>query len=128
MGDLNAKHNRAVWVDVPVADLERAKTFYAAVLGCEVWIQEHEGTAFGVLEHENGNGGCLMVQPGEAGASSGLLGYFNAEGRIRDAVAAVAANGGEVQQDVHVIGAHGCRAIVLDSEGNRIALHSGVDA
>ena len=29
---------------------------------------------------------------------------------------------------IHPIGPHGFRAIILDSEGNRIALHSEVDA
>jgi predicted enzyme related to lactoylglutathione lyase len=39
-------------------------------------------------------------------------------------VSKVASNGGTVRQDVHVIGPHGRRAIVLDSEGNQVALHS----
>ncbi len=128
MGDFNAKHNRAVWFDVPVVDLERARTFYAGVLGVEVFVEEHEGFAFGVLDHENGNGGCLVPKADEVTAAAGILVYFNAEGRIRDAVAKVGELGGEVLQDVHVIGPHGCRAIVVDSEGNRIALHSSVDA
>jgi predicted enzyme related to lactoylglutathione lyase len=50
------------------------------------------------------------------------------DGRIRDAVAQVERHGGKVMQAVHTIGPHGCRAIVLDSEGNRIALHSTRDA
>ncbi|HEV3149059.1 MAG TPA: hypothetical protein VGZ24_10465 [Chthoniobacterales bacterium] len=37
---------------------------------------------------------------------------------------AARANGGKVLQDKHQIGPHGFRAIVVDSEGNRIALHS----
>ena len=53
---------------------------------------------------------------------------MNVDGRIRDAVAQVERHGGVVMQAVHTIGPHGCRAIVLDSEGNRIALHSTRDA
>ena len=37
---------------------------------------------------------------------------------------AVAAAGGQVLKATHAIGPHGYRAIVLDSEGNRVALHS----
>jgi predicted enzyme related to lactoylglutathione lyase len=33
-----------------------------------------------------------------------------------------------VLEPTHGIGPHGFRAIVLDSEGNRIALHSSTDA
>lgn len=41
--------------------------------------------------------------------------------------AKVAPNGGKVTEPVHAIGPHGFRALMLDSEGNRIALHSSVD-
>ena len=58
----------------------------------------------------------------------GILVYMNVEGRIRDAVAQVEKLGGKVLEPTHPIGPHGFRAIVLDSEGNRIALHSSVDA
>ena len=34
------------------------------------------------------------------------------------------ADGGQVVKTKHAIGPHGYRAIVLDSEGNRVALHS----
>jgi uncharacterized protein len=36
--------------------------------------------------------------------------------------------GGKVVKPVHSIGPHGFRAVILDSEGNRIALHSTRDA
>jgi len=36
--------------------------------------------------------------------------------------------GGKILEDTHAIGPHGFRAILLDSEGNRIAVHSVVDA
>jgi len=67
-----------------------------------------------------------LYSPGEGNAPStaGPLIYLSAEGRLPDAVLAVTANNGQVLQDVHPIGPHGFRAIVLDSEGNRIALHA----
>jgi len=30
MSDMNSLHNRAVWFDIPVANLDRASAFYAA--------------------------------------------------------------------------------------------------
>lgn len=36
MSDLNSRHNRVVWCDIPVADLERASAFYRAVLATGV--------------------------------------------------------------------------------------------
>jgi predicted enzyme related to lactoylglutathione lyase len=126
MSDFNSKHNRAVWFDIPVANLDRAAAFYAAVLGVGVTKEEFNRFSLGVIEHKEGNGGCLVKSPDEISAV-GVMIYLNVNGRIRDAVAKVRTHGGGVIEDVHPIGPHGFRAIVLDSEGNRIALHSETD-
>lgn len=128
MSDYNSKHNRVVWVDIPVADLDRAITFYSAVLGVAVVKQSFPGMEFAVFHHEDGNGGCLVVQPKEVASDRGILVYMNVHGRIKDAVSKVRQHGGSVTQEIHGIGPHGFRAIVVDSEGNRIALHSQTDA
>jgi predicted enzyme related to lactoylglutathione lyase len=39
----------------------------------------------------------------------------------------VVPHGGTVLNPSHAIGTHGFRAIILDSEGNRVALHSMTD-
>jgi len=127
MSDANALKNLMVWADIPVTDLDRAAAFYAAVLALKVSKESFGGSAFGLLEHSDGNGGCLVPQPEEVSAV-GMLVYFNVDGRIRDAVAKVPAMGGQVLKPVHPIGPHGFRAIVLDSEGNRLALHATQDA
>lgn len=128
MSDYNSTHNRAVWFDIPVADLDRACTFYGTVLAIEVQKIETPEFRMGVLDHKEGNGGCLFVNPEEISSTGGLLVYMNAEGRIRDAVSKATEHGGKIVQDTHPIGEHGFRAVLLDSEGNRIALHSSVDA
>ena len=127
MSNPSTLHNRAVWMDIPVADLDRAGRFYGAVLGIAIHPVEMQGFKFSVLDHDQGNGGCLVQKPGDV-TQAGILVYFNTDGRIRDAVSKVAAHGGKVLEDVHSIGEHGFRAVVLDSEGNRIALHSETDA
>ena len=128
MSELNSKHNRAVWFDIPVADLERANAFYRSVLACGVDTADFDGFKFSVLEHDEGNGGCLVPKPEEITSDKGLLLYLNVNGRIRDAVTKVGELGGKVIEDVQPIGPHGFRSLVLDSEGNRIALHSESDS
>ena len=128
MSDYNSQYNRAVWFDIPAADLDRAAAFYAAVLGIKVQKEQMPGGAFCVLEHHNGNGGCLVKGEPDPSTSRGILLYLNVDGRIRDAVELVERKGGRVLQTVQGIGPHGFRAIVVDSEGNRIALHSMTDA
>jgi predicted enzyme related to lactoylglutathione lyase len=49
---------------------------------------------------------------------------LNCQGRLGDAVAAVAAHGGSVLEPKQSIAPHGFRAVIRDSEGNRVALHS----
>jgi predicted enzyme related to lactoylglutathione lyase len=36
VSDFNSVKNRVVWVDIPVADLDRSAAFYAAVMGIKV--------------------------------------------------------------------------------------------
>ena len=127
MSEYNSTHNRAVWFDIPVADLDRAARFYRAVLAVGVEKQAFDGHAICVIEHKDGNGGCLVPEKAEITAGGVLL-YLNVDGRLRDAVEKVVPNGGTIIESIHSIGPHGFRAIVLDSEGNRIALHSRVDS
>jgi uncharacterized protein len=127
MGGQNSQINRAVWFDIPVADLDRAAKFYREVLAVGVDKESYGDFSFCVIEHRDGNGGCLVPNKEEI-AAGGVMLYLNANGRIRDAVRKVVPNGGSVIQDTHPIGPHGFRAVVLDSEGNRIALHSETDA
>jgi predicted enzyme related to lactoylglutathione lyase len=118
--------NRVVWVDIPARDLDRAIAFYSAVLGSKVTKEGGPGFAIGVLPH-TGNmvGGCLYAAGADNSPSmTGPLIYLNAAGRLAESVQAVTANGGRVLEPAHPIGPHGFRAIVVDSEGNRLALHS----
>lgn len=130
MSDLNSQHNRVVWVDVPVQDLNRSIAFYSAVLANKVSKAEMgPGQEFAVLDHQDGNGGCLVPHQsvGAISSTGGLLVYFNANGRIKDAVALAEKHGGQIVTPIHSIGPHGFRAILVDTEGNRIALHSVTD-
>jgi predicted enzyme related to lactoylglutathione lyase len=114
-----------VWFDVPCVDLDRAIAFYSAVLGCRVAKQEGPGFALGVLPHEGAAvGGCLAVMKDNPPSDHGVLIYLNCQGRLDDAVAAAAAHGGSIREPKQSIGPHGFRAVIRDSEGNRVALHS----
>jgi len=130
MSDGTDRNERVGWVDIPVGDVQRAAKFYAAVLAIEVSIETFGEHTMGILQHGPGNGGCLVkpMDPNWKPSRQGVLIYFTAEGRIRDAVSHVAQNGGEVLEEVVPIGPHGFRAVIVDSEGNRVALHSNVDA
>jgi uncharacterized protein len=117
--------NQVVWVDIPVKDLDRAIGFYSAVLGRPVTREEFGQSCLGVLPHEpNEVGGCLVQDEQEKPSDHGPLLYLNAQGRLDAAIAAVEQHGGKIIQPRHSIAPYGFRVIVLDSEGNRVALHS----
>lgn len=114
--------HRIVWFDMPVTDLSRAMAFYTAVLNLKIKEQFQD---VAVIEHLEGEvSGCLFKSNEPIPTEHGVLLYFNVSGRLDSAVAAVEDKGGRVEQAPHAIGQFGYRAIVTDSEGNRIALHS----
>ena len=117
--------HQVVWVDIPVRDLQRATRFYSAVLGAKLTTDTFEKFSMTLLPHsETSVGGCLYASKDNAPSETGPLVYMNVDGRLEKAVEAALGNGGKILMDRHQIGPHGWRAIVLDSEGNRIALHS----
>ncbi len=114
-----------VWSDVPVVDIDRAVQFYGGVLGVKVVKQQHEQFTFAVFDHGDKEVSCcLVVWKDKIVGDQGPLLYFNVDGRLDEAVVQTKALGGKVLQERHSIGPYGFRALVLDSEGNRIALHS----
>ncbi len=117
--------NQVVWCDIPVVDLDRAIRFYSAVLGAAVKKEEFPGMTIAVLPHQDNEvSGCLYKKEGDNPSHQGPLLYLNAQGRLDQATAAVEPNGGKILQSKHSIGQYGFRAVILDSEGNRLALHS----
>ncbi|WP_448547264.1 VOC family protein [Thalassotalea fusca] len=117
--------NQVVWVDVPVVDLDRAIKFYSAILGEAVTKEQFGDCAFGLLPHAQTNvAGCLAVMEDRKPSANGPLVYFNANGRIDDAVNAAKSFNVEIIEERLEMGEHGVRAVLFDSEGNKIALHS----
>jgi predicted enzyme related to lactoylglutathione lyase len=116
------------WTDIPVTNLNRAIKFYSAVLGKAVRRLAEGKMEYGLLAHEEkGASGCLIVRADSGGidnrpSPNGPLIYLSVEGRLNEAVNAARANGGKVLRERQQIGEHGFRAVVVDSEGNRIAL------
>ena len=83
------------------------------------------GAAISVLPYTDGSiGGCLVSNVDSKPSDSGPLLYLNADGRLEEALDLVELHGGKVLSARHSIAPFGFRAIILDSEGNRIALHS----
>ena len=117
--------NTFCWIDIPVIDLDRAIQFYSMILGESVQKIAEHGFEFGLLPHTEDNvSGCLCVMDDRKPSQDGPLVYLNMEGRIDNAVEAVNKLGGKVLKEKEQIGPYGHRAIILDTEGNAVALYS----
>ena len=119
--------NTFCWIDIPVIDLDRAVNFYSMILGATVKKIDEHGFVFGLLPHTEENvSGCLSVMDNRKPSQDGPLVYLNVEGRIDNAIEETTKHGGQILAEKEKIGPYGHRAIILDTEGNAIALYSKV--
>lgn len=116
--------NPIPYVEIPVADLDRAVTFYEAVFGFTLERQTVDGYAMALFPfHEGAPGATAALAKGEVYVPSkqGAILYFQVEDM--DAVMKRAEQaGGAVLYPWKDIGDLGFVGEIQDSEGNRIGL------
>jgi uncharacterized protein len=120
------KQNAINWFEIYVEDFNRAQTFYEKILGVSLQIVENEGPKMGMFpcDYEKGIGGCISIMEGVQAGPGGTLVYLNVEGELDAVLARVAPTGGSVVLPRKAIPPHGFIAIITDTEGNRVGLHS----
>jgi predicted enzyme related to lactoylglutathione lyase len=117
------------WIEIPVTDLDRAEKFYSEYFGFKLDRQEER---FGVtmswfpMEMESyGSAATLVRGEGYVPSHEGSLLYFTAPGgTVDEALKKAKEMDIKVFQEKVDIGEHGFYAVIEDSEGNRIAVHS----
>lgn len=120
------KINPVGWFEIYVQDMERAKAFYETVL--EGKLEQIPGPdlemwAFPMSEEGYGASGALAKMEGCSSGGGGTLVYFKCEDCAVEAARA-AENGGRIFKEKMSIGRYGFIALVFDTEGNMIGLHS----
>ena len=116
------------WFQIPVLQMDRAVKFYGDVLGVSFHRMENEEGkhaffAFDTLESLR-TGGELVESPQAKPSEEGILIYLNAADGVDAVLARAGAAGGSVVLPKMAIGENGVIAIIRDSEGNKIGLHS----
>jgi len=123
-------HNVVGWFEIPVTDLNRAKKFYETVFGFSLTLEKMgplDMAWFPGVRDGMGSGGSLVFHPDQfTPSTAGTLVYFTAfSGDVSIELSRVEAAGGKVLQPRTLITEEvGYMGLFLDSEGNRIALHS----
>ena len=120
--------NPVVWFEVYVADMARAQRFYETVLGTTLSkLDDPGGTsemwAFPGSDEGGGAGGALVRMDGVEPGGGGTIVYFRCDDCAVEA-SRVEAAGGTVARPKFSIGPFGHIALVVDTEGNMIGLHS----
>jgi predicted enzyme related to lactoylglutathione lyase len=118
--------NPAVWFEIYVQDMERAKRFYEAMLG--VTLQKLQGGdldmwTFPYKAENPGAPGALVKYPGMPSGGNSTLVYFGCEDCAVEE-ARIVPNGGRVQRPKLSIGQYGFITLGVDTEGNMFGLHS----
>jgi predicted enzyme related to lactoylglutathione lyase len=119
-------NNPVGWFEIYVDDMARARAFYEAVLG--VRLTRMEGTefemwAFHMDAQSYGAPGALIRMPGYPAGANSVMVYFSCEDCAVQAKRA-AQSGGKIETPKKSIGPYGHIALVVDTEGNMIGLHS----
>ena len=114
--------NTLLWLDLPVVNLERALAFYTAVLDCPPLHRDL--TAGNASFQLSPQGSGLTLIRADIVEPSQVTPYLNCHGRLDQALAQVRLHQGQILKERHSMEPFGERAVILDSEGNRLALHS----
>lgn len=121
------KNNMVGWFEIPVSDMDRAKMFYETVFNVDIAINDFGGVLMGWFPFEEGkpgSAGTLIKQDSYIPSKEGTLVYFISE-NVQLELDRVEAAGGEIYQPkTQISPEHGWMGVFIDSEGNRIALHS----
>lgn len=121
--------NAISWFEIPVADFERAKSFYQTIFDYEMPEMMMEPVRMGVLLHDRdggGIGGAICYGAGYTPAgNNGPKVYLDGGSDLNTVLNRVAGAGGQVVLPKTPIGADmGHFAFFTDSEGNVVGLYS----
>ena len=118
--------NPVIWFEIYVQDMVRAKAFYETVFQTKLERLNNpaiEMWSFPMAMDKMGAGGALVKMDGVPSGGSGTIVYFSCADCAVEA-ARVTAHGGQVTREKFSIGEYGFIALVVDTEGNMIGLHS----
>ena len=123
--------NAICWFEIYVQDMNRAKKFYETVFQIALtplknpdpkMLPGMEMLAFPSSMESYGSAGALVHMPGCPSGGSTII-YFACEDCSIEANR-VTVNGGRIFKPKMPIGEHGFIALIHDTEGNMIGLHS----
>lgn len=122
--------NAISWFEIPATDIDRAQQFYETVFQIKMQPMDFQSTKmrmFPIDDPMKGIGGTLIDSGGfhKPSATDGPLIYLNGNPNVQIFLDRMEAAGGKTMvPKTEISPEYGYMAVFLDTEGNRIALHS----
>ncbi len=120
--------NAVNWFEIPAANFERAVKFYSDIFQIEMPTNEMNGTMMGFFPGDGMKGevsGAVCAGEWYQPSDSGTIVYLNGGDDLGNILSRVDGAGGKtVVPKTKITDEIGYFAIFVDSEGNRVALHS----
>lgn len=119
--------NSINWFEIPAKNFERAVSFYSSLFDAKIEEMPHPAFKYAVLPGYSGPGdvgGAIVAGEGFEPSDKGPIIYLNGGEDLAGPLSRVEAAGGKVLMPKTGIGENGFMAHFIDTEGNRLALHS----
>ncbi len=118
--------NMINWFEIAVTDFERARKFYETIFNFEMTVTELQGYKMAFFPSSDGKiSGAICYGEGYIPSGAGALLYLNANPDVNLILDKTVQAGGKIIVPKTLIAADaGYYAFIVDTEGNRIALHS----
>lgn len=115
--------NTLNWFELFVTEMPRAQAFYEQVLATKLRAGPFNGEPHAIFS-DDGLKGALVQREGRKPSAEGAVVYLNCNGDLDAALGRVEKAGGKIVMPKTDIGPPGFIAIVHDTEGNAVGLHS----
>jgi predicted enzyme related to lactoylglutathione lyase len=114
------------WFEIPVSDFDRARSFYETIFDITMTVSEIQGYKMAFFPSFQGKiSGAICFGEGYIPSGAGSLLYLNANPDVNLVLDRATTAGGRIIVPKTLISADmGYYAFIVDTEGNRIALHS----
>ena len=114
------------WFDIPATEFDRAVRFYETVLGVSLIRENMLGAQIGMFPAKPGEAtGAVLTRDGVTPGTTGSTIYLKAGNDLSVALARVEPAGGKIiHPKTFIKEGWGYFAIILDTEGNTVGLHS----
>lgn len=120
--------NTINWFEIPVSDFNRAKKFYETIIDGEMQEMPMSAFTMGFFPSTPGNGklsGAIIKGDGYKPSADGTIVYLNCEPDLSATLNRVEKAGGKILvPKTEIAPEHGYYAFIMDTEGNKVGLHS----